>query len=221
MEKNSSKGNNIIVILLVLVIIILGGALYLSLTGTLKLENSKTNTINSSTEKSGGVITEEKDNSEVTTKQKESNLLDLSKLDKYKNYDGSYGEMVSYYELDDTTNINYSIKLTLDNKVKACIGHECSELTNVKDVIDIKEMNIAGTIDLIKYYILDDKGNVYYYELGNIKNSIFTVAKVDKVSSVKSLFNFSYFPKKNAGGVWGIIAITENNEYIELDKQSV
>lgn len=200
---------------LVLLIIIIGVLLILCILFA-------TDTISLNSDNAASNITEV-DNNDTSNNivTKKNNLLDLSKLEKYKNYDGTYGTKKIFSPSNDGTDELYNIKLSLDGKVSVCDNNGCNNISNTNDVIDIAQMVIAGEVELWKYYILQDNGDVYCYELENYKKGNYTATKVTNVSNIVELVNFSYNDQKNAGGLWGILAITQDNQYIEIDTEGV
>lgn len=198
------KNNKGVIVLLIIIICILLALCALLATNTISLKS--TNNSNNIT----NIII-----------NKKNSLLDLSKLEKYKNYDGSYGTKEIFSSSNDGTDDFYNFKLSLDGKVSVCDNKGCNNISNTTNVIDIAQMVVAGKVELWKYYILQDNGDVYYYELGNYKKGIYTATKVTDISNVVELVNVSYNGQKNAGGLWGIIAITQDNQYIEIDNEGV
>lgn len=94
-------------------------------------------------------------------------------------------------------------------------------ISNVDNVVDIIQFNIAGIPEEQLIYMLLDNGDVYYYKVGDSINKKYIATKVENVSNVKKLFIYHYPAKKNAGGSWSIVAIKENNETIALNTDSV
>ena len=213
----SQKNNKGIIVLLIIIIVILFALCILFATGIINFRTIKNNNLNLSDNK---IYTNNNDISTNSNLKKHS-LLDLSKLEKYKNYDGSYGAKEIYIPRNSDSNEFYNIKLLLDGKVVVCNNESCNNISNTNDVIDIKEMVIAGRVEMWKYYILQDNGDVYRYELGNCNNGIYTATKLTNISNVIELVSFSYNNQKNAGGLWGIFAITQDNQYIEIDREGV
>ena len=83
---------------------------------------------------------------------------------------------------------------------------------------DTQLSTLQSTDDTHWYQIntTQDNGDVYFYELNNINKKIYTATKLTSVSNVIELVNFSYVPVNEAGGEWGILAITQDNEYIQI-----
>jgi len=146
--------------------------------------------------------------------------LDLSKLDEYKNHDNSYGTLKNHHVIGQ--NETYGISLSLDGIVEISKNGENKKITNLKNVVDLIEMNTSEFDEVFtKYYFLLENGDVYYYTINDYNQNKFTADKVNTVSNIKRIINFSRCPKANAGCGWGIIAITKDNEYIKIDEESV
>ena len=215
MEKqNNNKG--VIMLLIVLVVFL---SVLCILFATDKINFSLNNNTNSN--QNDNISNTNDDEILTNTNLKKHNKLDLSKLEKYKNYDGSYGAKEIYIPRNDDSNEFYNFKLLLDGKVIVCNNNSCNNISNTIDVIDIEEMVVAGQVEMWKYYILQDNGDVYCYELGNYNKGIYTATKLTDVSDVVELVGFSYSDQENAGGLWGIFAVTQDNQYIEIDIEGV
>lgn len=214
MSKEKNKGLVVWVIILSLLVVGLSG--YLVYDKTLKDDTNNGNDVNKE---------ENKDNNEVDNEQSNSlEMLNLDKLGSYKNYDGTYGDLENIIFSDIENEKKYYVYLSLDGKVRI------ADLTNGKGS---KNIEINDVVDIISHtaepswlsgqycYMLTKSGDVYYYKLDKVLNNDYSVAKVDNVSSVKRLINVRWGPIQNAGGSWALVAITENDEYINLGTASV
>ena len=94
-------------------------------------------------------------------------------------------------------------------------------LSNVSNVVDIIQLNVAGTPEEQLIYMLQSNGDVYYYKVGDSVKGNYSATKVDDVSNVKKLFIYAYPAMKNAGGSWAIVAIKDNNETVALRVEGV
>jgi len=150
------------------------------------------------------------ENNQNLEENDESNLLDLSQLSEYKNYTGTYGDLKDFYA------DNYSITLSLDGKVRVCNSGDCHSITNIENVVDMIKLSVPGEPAEQQFYFLLDNGDVYNYKIGDVDKNIFTATKVETVSNIKKIINYSYAELENAVGTWGIIAITKDNEYIKI-----
>lgn len=210
------KKNITIIILAISLVLSIGYIAY----DKVYLESTSSNSINESNDelKEEQTNTDSTENNDINDTDKnitESNLLDLSQLSEYKNYTGTYGTLKKFAAED------YSISLSLDGKVIVCRKEACNNITNLESVIDMLELPVAEVSAGQQFYFLLDNGDVYNYKFGNIDNKIFTATKIETVSNVRKIINYSYGPKANAGGVWGIIAITEDNKYIQIAQETV
>lgn len=125
---------------------------------------------------------------------------------------------------------NYDISLLHSGKVKIYyLGMSASNsqeyksemLSNVSDVTDIIQLNVAGDPEEQLIYMLLSNGDVYYYKIGDCIQGNYTATKVDNVSNVKKLFVYNYPARKSAGGSWAIVAIKDNNETVALKNEGV
>ena len=199
-EKNKNGVN----LLLIFIIVILAVLCVLLATGTIKL---KTNEVSNITGNNNQIA----DNN-VT--------FDLDKLNKYKNYDGSYGK-TKVFSLTDDTNKVYAVSLSLNGKVRVCYDTTCNYISNVDNVVDLIQMSVPAQVEYFKYYILQSNGDLYEYELTGVKKSNFKAKKNTTASNVVKITNISYNDIKNAGGCNAILAITKDAQYIEINAECV
>ena len=189
-----NKNNKRIITLLIIIITILSTLCILFATGTINLKSdnpdNKENNIN------------------------KSNLLDREKIEKYKNGDGTYGIQKSFIETD------YNTRLSLIGDVLVCYQSDCHKITNLNNVVDMLKWTIAGSGEAQKVLFLLDNGDLYNYAYENFNNNIFEATKIEDISNVERIIEFSY-SGKGKGGNWGAIAITNNNEYIEIYRESI
>lgn len=202
--KKQSKIMMILVITIIIILLVLVGLM------TFKAVTSKHIKVNKDENQRIENSVKNDNDDKNSSVNKKTNLLDISKLEKYKNFDGSYGEMKSFYNTKEASvnNHYYEIELTLDGKVNIKVDEEEKRITNIKNAIDILEMKAAGVSEAYKYYILQDNGDVYCYQFSSIEDGIYTATKVKNVSNVAKLINFEFNGQENAGGVWGVLAIT-------------
>lgn len=145
-----------------------------------------------------------------------SKLLELSKLEKYKNYNGSYGTVESLY-FSDEDGKNYILSLSMDGTVYNGNYGEGEVINNVSDVIDIISFNgDMGEVNTKKCFMLTASGDVYAYNIVDLFNGVYEAYKVEDVKNVDRLVGFRYSLSEAASGTWGVIAVLENGEYVEL-----
>ncbi len=197
------KNKNGVIILLVVLVIILVILCLLFATGTISFkENEVDNVI---------------DNNQIVENDV---TFDLDKLSKYKNYDDSYGK-IKVFSLTDDTNKVYTISLSLNGKVRVCYDTTCNYISNVNNAVDLIQMSVPAQVEYFKYYILQSNGDLYEYELTNVKKAIFEAKKNITAFNVVKIMNISYNDIKNAGGCNAILAITKDNQYIEINSECV
>jgi len=142
--------------------------------------------------------------------------LDLKALSKYKNYDGSYVSIKSFFQE------NYNISLSLDGKIKVCKEENCNQISNIKDVVEMIKLSIPGTEEQQEYYFLLNNGDVYKYVIGKINSNDLFATKIDDVKNIKKIINFYYKSSPYSDdSTWGIIAITKDNKTIEIASTSL
>lgn len=192
--ENKNTGLKVLVIVLSVLVVVLSGCIVYDkvLSNESDLSNGN-NDIN---------------NNETITK---TNLLDREKLEKYKNNDGVYGIQKQFSET------NYHTKLNLIGDVEVCLKSDCKKITNVSNVIDILQWTIAGMEEEQKIIILQDNGDLYIYAYKDYKNNNFTAQKMNNITNVERIIEFHHY---NAP-VWGAFAITRDNEYIEIYRESI
>ena len=173
------------------------------------------------------VINVEECNDKVADNEKNNvgennNEIILEGIEKFKNYDGTYGSIVNEnVEICDTdgkdvTCKEYYIFSGIDGKItiKNSDRSKTYQL-DISNVIDIKCYN-GGLYDgKDELFILTSNGDVYNYKLSNLIKEKFDLVKLD-LTNVNSVKEVSYSAHEQAGGCTNIIAITNDNKYIKL-----
>lgn len=155
----------------------------------------------------------EKENNK--TNENDSALLDKNKIDKYKNNDGTYGTQKSLVEA------NYNIHLNLIGDVNFCYQSDCHKISNLSNVVDMLKWTVSGGgEENQKVLFLLDNGDLYTYNYKDFSNKKYVANKIKNISDVDRIIEFSYSDTEK-GGNWGAIAITKNNEYIEIYRESI
>jgi hypothetical protein len=203
----NNKG--LVIITIILGVLVLGLGVYITYDKILKEEPNVENDNNSNT---NDTINKENTSTEQNTKK--STLLDKTKIEKYKNGDGSYGTQKSFVET------NYNTHLSLIGEVKVCYQSDCHKITNLNNVVDMLKWTVAGAGEAQKVLFLLDNGDLYSYAYEDYNNKNFEAKKIEGISNVDRIVEFSY-SGKGKGGNWGAIAITKNNEYIEVYRESI
>lgn len=223
MKKENNKG---IIILLVVIIIILSVVCVLLATNTISFKNQEiTNCIQDIQEINNEPNQNIVENNEESNKNK--NFYNVSELNvKAFNEYGVFKDISKNGNVSESLHIgeNYFVSLDLSGNVEVSGYIEENHITsnlNINNVIDIIDFFISGAEETEQIlYLLTENGEVYFYKVGEINNRNFNVTKVDNVSNVVKLF-ISNYSKENAGGSWAIFAITENNDCIMLNGDSV
>ena len=225
MIMKSEKRKQFIVGLLVGIIIMILLVSVLVVTDVIRFTNKidNENQIQESANSNLNNVTNQDDSVQNNESEQENSIegkfqLDIDKLSKYKNYDGTYGYFKTIYmELNNEP--GYKALLTIDGNVKVCYIDNCQTIYNHSNVIDIVQLDYSeGNIDL---FILSNDGQVYKYSLANYNNNNFEVTKLENINQVEKIIEYNYCPKSNAGCSWGLIAITEHGEYIEIGNATV
>ena len=152
----------------------------------------------------------------------DNRVLDLSKLQEYMNYDGTYGSMESILYTDVENDKVYRLSVSFDGKLYTGNYGNKRYIENVDNVIDIVSYNDGvGGIEVQKCYVLTENGDVYLYSISDLIIGKFEAIKVENVSNIDRLVSFSFGPEENSSSVWGILAITEEGEYIRIATASV
>ena len=195
-----SKNNNIIITAIVL-ILLFGGILFVfNKKGYLSFSGKETTIVN------------DVDNNVLDKGKINNNVIDLSKLSSFKNYDGTYGTIDSIREIPEDHAYDYNVSLTLDGIVSVYdFDNGNSHRINVSDIIQI------SSSDAECVYMLDKNDQVYVYNLGNFANENYNTTKIDDANNVVRLLSISYGPIKDAGGASATIGIKPDGSYITLD----
>ena len=82
------------------------------------------------------------------------------------------------------------------------------------------EWTIAGSEEYQKIVFLLENGDLYVYTYNEYQNNNITAEKIDNISNVERIIEYSYHGTQS-GGNWGILAITKDNKYIEVCRESV
>lgn len=147
-----------------------------------------------------------------------------------------FPEYSVFADISKTTNVVEDVLISYDHNYRAVLDLS-GEVTVYKYPSSEEEteisskLNISGVIDIVQFsvpsmeteqllYLLTDNGYLYCYRIGNIDEYNFDVAKVENVSNVKKIFISNYY-KLNAGGSWALFAITDKNDCIMINAESV
>ena len=184
MGKERKSGTEVVVIILYIVIVILiGYIIYDKVSGSNNLEEEK------------------------------SKLIESSNYEKFKNYDGTYGDMEKIILGD--TSFSYTFNLRVDGKVYARIFGEDSYISNVSDVIDILILQEEDYENAV-CYMLTDTGNVYYYNTRGLFNKKYEAILIEDLENVDRLIEIHYFPSEGSNLSRGVVAVLENGNLVEL-----
>lgn len=223
MEKE--KSNKKVIALLIIIIVILLVLCILFATETISFKSNQPN--NENNKPSENITDNIDDNNttvENTTQKYFYNVeeLNVKTLSEYPNF-SDISENTNIVEKIDFGYDEYEATLDLSGNVNI-IRHSETEETNIN-------LNISGVIDIIHFsvpsveteqllYLLTDNGDVYYYKIKNVEENNYNVTKVENVSDVKKIF-ISNSSKENAGSSWALFAITDNNDCIMINGQSI
>lgn len=148
---------------------------------------------------------------------KDTRVMDLSKLDDYKDFDGTYASMKNIVYNDYETDKIYKLNMGFDGKVYVGNFGNKKYITNVENVIDIVSFNNGiGGIEVQQCYILTSSGEVYVYNITDLVNEKYEATKMDDLSNVDRLINFTVGATRNASAAWGMMAVTKEGEYITI-----
>lgn len=145
----------------------------------------------------------------------------MSKVEKYKNANGSYGIIESItYENDMVSDFIHYVTLDLAGNVVYEVkqdGDSYQEVILMRNVIDILSCG-DGVLTNACFYALDNKGNVYKHSFGSLDKYDIPEKKFE-VSKVKRLIrtNICY----EQGCSWVYIAVTDNGDVLELSSFGV
>ena len=201
MEKENKKSSGgAIVITAIILLVLFGGCLFiLNKQGYLSFDKNDNEIIS---------------NQQDTNNTINNNVIDLTKLDTFKNYDGTYGSMETLNIVDER-GYNYLVVLYLDGEVKVYNpNYEKPQAINVSDIVQIAYASAD------KCYLLDKNRQVYVYELANSDNRNYNVTKVDNASNVVKLLSINYSPVANGAGAASLIGIKADGSYVSLDSFS-
>ena len=79
---------------------------------------------------------------------------------------------------------------------------------------------IAGTEEIQKVIFLLDNGELYSYEYSEYNKGNYEAKKIENIENVDRIVEFSH-NESNKGGSWGVIAITKDDKYIEVYRESI
>lgn len=168
------------------------------------------------------------DNNDNNTTNVDEEIVDYDEIDmeKYKNYDGSYGKVkyLKYSSPSYLTEYSYNLTLSLDGKVVAYDNNSGAknEIKNVSDVIDIISFSSdAGGLEVANCYMLTKSGDVYKYSIIDLTEKKYEATKVENVSGVEKIMEVSWSAQENAGGSFALVAITKEGKIIEISRGSV
>ena len=199
MEKDNKFG--VVLITATILVLLFGGILFIfNKQGYLSFSGKETKVIN------------DVDNTVLDKSKENCNVMDLSKLNNFKNYDGTYGTIESLREIPEDRAYDYDVSLTLDGFVKVYnFNNGNSHKINISDVIQI------SSSDAEKIYMLDKNSQVYVYDLTNFAKGDYNATKVDNANNVVRIFSINYAPIKDAGGASSTIGIKQDGSYVSLD----
>lgn len=199
MEKNN-KFSAVLITAIVLVLLF-GGVLFIfNKQGYLSFSGNETKVIN------------DVDNTVLDKSKENCNVIDLSKLNNFKNYDGTYGTIDSIRQIPEGQEYDYNVSLSLDGLVYVYDfdngkGHDIS-ITNIIQI---------SSSDAETVYLLDNTNQVYAYYLTNFAKGDYNAVKVDNANNVVKLLSINYGPIENAGGANATIGIKPDGSYVTLD----
>lgn len=208
-EKNNNGINLLLVFIIIIIIVIL---CVLLATGTVSFKSSEvTDSSNNQT----------KENTNTNNKDS-NNIIDLSKLDGFKNSDGSYGHYNSLTFNSWDNKLSYTVALTLDGIV---------EINDNKKGSNWKKFDINDVTDIISFhndpsglgycYMLTNNNEVYYYDLYNATSNNYEVVKVDTAVDIVKIITISYCPLENAGCEWSLVGIKKDGNYVTIGNGSI
>lgn len=152
----------------------------------------------------------------VSTVDDETKLLDLTKVNDYINYNGTYATMKKLVFESKDGDI-YNLNLGMDGRVYLHDYDARIYISNIKNVVDIIALKSENNdINYDKCYMLTDDGRVYLYRISDMLSKKYEVELVEDVSNVDRLINYYYADSEGASSSWGIIAILENGTYVQL-----
>jgi len=221
MKKGTAK--NIIIALLAIVSVALAAVVVLFAVGVLGPKTAEPSEDSSfSSEES-----EKEEESKEEGEPEEPKGLDFSDL-LLKDGDMSKGQVEDVYlppadSID--VDYSYSVQLQLSGKVLVFWNDEEGNygegyLENIDNAVDMIKFSIPAMPDEQLFYFLLANGDVYSYRVGDCVEGSYTATKED-VSNVKRLFIHYPPAKENAGGSWELYALTESNETVWLNGESV
>ena len=213
MEKEK-KNTGVLVTIIVLLILFAGCLLALNKLGYLSFskQENKCGDVSSKSEETTNTV----DNSNTNT------ALDLSKLESFKNINGSYGNYKSFTTKNWDESLSYSISLSLDGKVTILDNKKSSSYHtfDINDVIDIIIFSEDPT-GLGYCYMLTKNNEVYYYDISKAANNNYDTVKVDKATDIIKLMEIHYCPWENSGCAWTLIGLKKDGSYVSLGTGSV
>ncbi len=218
------KSNNGVTILLVVLVAVLAVLCVLLATGTISFKSSKENNnqANSSDNTSdqlneNNIVNNNTDDNTDSQETMDTNCnctsyvsqssgcgvndIDFSKLSEISK--GDYNYIKGVY------NNTYSLNILSDGKVIINFNNYISNISNAKDIILFGDS--SETV-----YILTIDGNIFKYELSNIKNNNFEAIKLNDYNNIKNMTTYMT-RKKNAGGCNYLVLIDNDDKYYKLD----
>lgn len=223
MEKNNNKG---VVALLIVIIAILVALCILFATDTISF-NSNTTNDNKQISENKEINDNNVTNSSTNTQNEEItyfyNVSDLNvkALNNYSIFSDITNNSNVVESIQEGTKYYADLYLTGQVNIRTYKNDKWIKGNlNITNVIDIIEFSVPAEESEQLLYLLTDKGDVYSYKFGEVDNNNFNANKVENVSNVKKLF-ISHFSKENAGGSWALFAITNNNDCIMINGESV
>ena len=208
--------NNIGVLLTIIILLILFGCCLFTLNKLGYLS------FNKQEDKCVGSASKSEETTNTVDNSSTSTTIDLSKLESFKNTNGSYGNYESFTSKNWDESLSYSISLSLDGKVKILDNKKSSDYHTfeVNDVIDIINFHEDPT-GLGYCYMLTKNNEVYYYDISKAANNNYDAVKVDEATDVIKLMEIHYCPWENSGCAWTLIGLKKDGSYVSLGTGSV
>ena len=138
----------------------------------------------------------------VTGCEEKKEEVDFTKLEEFGKSDYNFVNSIS--------NSNYIIFINNDGKVVVDFDKSLDTVAKAKE---IKLFSNDGKDNL---YILGDDGYIYKYDMSDLEKDKLSTKKMSKYENISELIVYRT-RKKDAGGCDYLIAISNDNEYSEID----
>lgn len=143
----------------------------------------------------------------ISFKSTDSNKIDYSELSKF-------GE-ANYNYIKDVSNGDYLAYINSNGKVSIVFDIDTrKEISNVSDVKDIVLFSPPSPNSTL--YILTLNGDIYEYDMANIKEGKYEAKRVSEYSNIREIVVYKT-RKGNVGGCDYLVAIDKNNKYYKID----